>query len=132
MKSLPGVNCKQYMLYLGWPDLFKAIAPPFSHVAFVVATTIPGYAARSQSRAGLTVGTWPISMLACGVADVCVRRNVWSVAYAVKHGSAKVIHGRAVRPGVCDGAEACLPRTVDLSAVFLFPRRSGISRKRAS
>ena len=36
----------------------------------------------------------------------------------VKHGSAKVcIHGRAVRPGVCDGAEACLPRTVDLSAV---------------
>ena len=61
--------------------------------------------------------TWPISMLACGVADVCVRRNVWSVAYAVKHGSAKVIHGRAVRPGVCDGAEACLPRTVDLSAV---------------
>jgi len=22
------------MLYLGWPDLFKAIAPPFSHVAF--------------------------------------------------------------------------------------------------
>ena len=83
----------------------------------IVATTMPGYAARSQSRAGLIVGTWPISMLACGVADVCVRRNVWSVAYAVKHGSAKVIHGRAVRPGVCDGAEACLPRTVDLSAV---------------
>jgi hypothetical protein len=42
---------------------------------------MPGYAARSQSKAGLTVGTWPISMLACGVADVCVRRNVWSVAY---------------------------------------------------